>query len=243
MAGRLTTGGRKKLNLFSEKDMRPSYVIRIATEGQKTEYMYFKNCFENKSSVLVLDILPAKDNKSDPASVLHRLLDSVNPDSEPVGEKSSPKTRRADEYWLVVDVDQFKKLPSIIQKAHDMGIKTAVSNLCFEIWLLMYSTSTLHADLLKELDTDVADDLVQKLKKYDKNYQKGQLNETRYVKHKRAITNAKKLDTNKSAEIPDRPGTQVYKLVEVILDRLQRPLGNRVPASRLPTDVRRADTD
>lgn len=43
-----------------------------------------------------------------------------------------------DEYWCVVDVDEHLSLGEAMQLARQHGIRVAVSNPCFEVWLLMH---------------------------------------------------------------------------------------------------------
>jgi hypothetical protein len=42
-----------------------------------------------------------------------------------------------DEIWCVIDVDQFN-LPDAIAVASNRGVRLAISNPCFEIWLLLH---------------------------------------------------------------------------------------------------------
>lgn len=43
-----------------------------------------------------------------------------------------------DEIWCVVDVDDHPNLNSAIAEARDAGIEIAVSNPCFELWLVLH---------------------------------------------------------------------------------------------------------
>jgi RloB-like protein len=43
-----------------------------------------------------------------------------------------------DEVWCVFDVDEHPNLPEALQQANDNGLKLAVSNPCFELWILLH---------------------------------------------------------------------------------------------------------
>ncbi|MGH3517464.1 MAG: RloB family protein [Haloechinothrix sp.] len=54
-------------------------------------------------------------------------------------EHASVLDRRGefDDVWCVVDVDEYD-LTLALKVAHDMGVKLAISNPCFEYWLLLH---------------------------------------------------------------------------------------------------------
>ncbi|MGR6997917.1 RloB domain-containing protein [Yinghuangia aomiensis] len=43
-----------------------------------------------------------------------------------------------DEVWCVVDVDEFKDISAAVGKAAGAGIEIAISNPCFELWLILH---------------------------------------------------------------------------------------------------------
>ncbi|MGW7294286.1 RloB family protein [Streptomyces xiamenensis] len=45
-----------------------------------------------------------------------------------------------DQVWCVFDVDDYLDIPQAVKKARDLGIELAVSNPCFELWLLLHHT-------------------------------------------------------------------------------------------------------
>jgi hypothetical protein len=69
-----------------------------------------------------------------------------------------------DEVWCVVDVDQFD-VGSAVTEARKLGVRLAVSNPCFELWLLLH-----HADCRAHCSgySDVAARLGRHVPGYDK---------------------------------------------------------------------------
>lgn len=70
-----------------------------------------------------------------------------------------------DEVWCVFDVDEFQDLPSALSLAETAGIEVAVSNPCFELWLILhFGTHTAYAGTYREL----LPHLTRHLPRYDK---------------------------------------------------------------------------
>jgi hypothetical protein len=66
---------------------------------------------------------------------------------------------RYDHVWCVFDVDEHPHIPDAKQQARDNGIELAISNPCFELWLLLHfqdqrsciDRSALHHECVKHL--------------------------------------------------------------------------------------------
>ncbi|OKI65003.1 RloB [Streptomyces sp. MJM1172] len=57
-----------------------------------------------------------------------------------------------DEVWCVFDVDQFPDVDEAVTQARRAGIKVAVSNPCFEVWLLLhFADHRVHVETYKKL--------------------------------------------------------------------------------------------
>lgn len=50
----------------------------------------------------------------------------------------SDQYRAYDEVWCVIDVDEHPRLAEAKQQARDNGIELAISNPCFELWILLH---------------------------------------------------------------------------------------------------------
>jgi hypothetical protein len=112
--------------------------------------------------------------------------------------------------WCVFDVDDHPHISDARQMAADNGIELAISNPCFELWLLLHfrdGPGMQHRDKIKEL-------LVHFVPGYDKNVKFSAFSDG----YQQAVTRAKRLDN--SAESDDdvgrNPTTGVYLLTEII---------------------------
>ncbi len=111
-----------------------------------------------------------------------------------------------DEYWAVFDVDEFD-VKSAIALAREKGIQLAISNPCFEYWLLLH-----FCEINSHLENYKA--TVGKLKKHLQGYDKDSLRFSDYSSNvELAIQRAKKRDGQQ--EPPGvNPNTGVWRVVQ-----------------------------
>ena len=111
-----------------EKDTN---IIFIGIEGgshQSREAKYF-DIFNEKDIRLQFKVIPCKNNRSSPIDVFKHLKKQI--EKEPLHDD--------DEVWVVIDVDRYHEhLPEVAKLCHDVGYNLAVSNPCFEYWLLLH---------------------------------------------------------------------------------------------------------
>ena len=106
--------------------------IIIAAEGNKTEPAYFNYLNKKRGSELFLPI--ERGHRPAPPSVLEDLIEYLKLNNSDLDE--------TDEYWIVSDVNTWTK--SQQQKVTDWCEECpeknflAVSNPCFEIWLILH---------------------------------------------------------------------------------------------------------
>lgn len=115
-----------------------------------------------------------------------------------------------DEFWCVFDADVAKeKLPRAIERALRNGIKLAISNPCFELWLLLH---------FEERPRGGTRDLKRKMKGLIPDYDSRADFSSIYDCVADAVFRAKKLDAEaKRAGKPGRNSTTgVYRLIETI---------------------------
>jgi hypothetical protein len=112
---------------------RPS--ILIVCEGEKTEYHYFRD-FRSKEHARLLEI-DIVHSDSDPLSVVNFALQRKT-EADERAVRMHDDNERIDEIWCVVDVDDHAGLDRAIQAASNDGIKLAISNPCFELWVLLH---------------------------------------------------------------------------------------------------------
>ena len=187
------------------KPFRDASIILVASEGEKTEKQYFEFSFFRHRKV-VIETIPSKDGKSAPNWVLENLKDAV--------KKRSLSHKQQDHLWVVIDRDEWKPedlLELKNQRCESLPINIALSNPCFELWLLLH-----HAALPEKPLSCQNDALVNELRTILGEYNKSNLKEEHYIHGlDHAIAEAKKT-TYESSGFPSNPGTDVYKLVELI---------------------------
>jgi hypothetical protein len=110
---------------------RDTSIIFIGIEGgseESREAKYF-DIFNEKDIKLQFKVIPCKDNRSSPIHVFNHLKKEIQ--KEPLNDD--------DEIWVVIDVDRYQEhLPEVARLCVDSGYNLAVSNPCFEYWLLLH---------------------------------------------------------------------------------------------------------
>lgn len=186
--------------------VRDTSLIIIATEGQKTEPLYFSMEAFKKNRRTQIIIIPSDDKGSSPRSVLKRLHEYA--EEHQFGE--------GDQFWLVIDKDRWKveMLREIIGMCDESNYRVALSNPCFELWLLLHFRKVEELDLTENMGSNDIKEIFNPLLNerseadYDSTY-------ARWVPQ--ALAEAPKLDTYPDAPFPVCPGTRVYRLVEELL--------------------------
>lgn len=106
----------------------PRYILRVLTEGERTEPDYLF-VWVRRNAGVHLDIA---DRGMTPDALVRRAKEHL---------KGQPRRRAArdfDEIWCVFDTDEHENLPQAIEEARRSGVKVAVSNPCFELWLVLH---------------------------------------------------------------------------------------------------------
>ncbi len=187
--------------------VRDARIFVIAVEGEKTEEQYF-SLFEN-SRVHVEVLSAGSGSLSAPKHVLERL----------VRFEEQYDLGPEDERWFVADVDRQRGqfLDEVTQIARDSGYHLAISNPCFELWLL------LHFREADPADTECRS-VVESLRQHTGGHNKARINLKYYtpVTIREAIDRARTLDGGQENRWPSSPGTHVFKVAEKLL-QLQLP--------------------
>lgn len=189
-------------------------VLHIFCEGSKTEPNYIEHykdlfCRNKKASIVV-----EKTEKTTPVQLVETAIQL----------KNSPMVGKNDKFWVVYDRESpVKYSEKFHQEARDKaaanGIHIALSNVCFEVWLLLHFQPTCAAcNTCAEL-TGRKD-----FKSYFDKYEKGA--ECTYTPEAimAARANAAKLNertikaADKSWNVPSmwNPYTDVHKLLDAI---------------------------
>ena len=109
----------------------PRRVIRVLTEGSVTERGYLK-ILERENPQVKIDLA---ESGMVPLSLVERARQYMEQNRR---AKRRTRTPDFDEIWCVFDVDDHPYVRRAQQEAKDSGIRTVVSNPCFELWLLLH---------------------------------------------------------------------------------------------------------
>jgi hypothetical protein len=113
---------------------RPRKTLVIFCEGERTEPLY-------------LEALKKQPNVKDASSVdlrvatEHGMPDVLVSAAIKAREKAADEEDEIDEFWCAFDVEwptNHPRLREAVQQATENGIKLAISNPCFEIWLILH---------------------------------------------------------------------------------------------------------
>jgi hypothetical protein len=117
-----------------------------------------------------------------------------------------------DEVWCVVDLDEFD-LTAAEATAASAGVRLAVSNPCFELWLLLhFDDCTSHVD--------GAGDAARRLRRHLPAYDKSELDFADFSAGvPAAVSRARALDAGET--VGPNPSTGVWKLVQGIVEEEQ----------------------
>lgn len=200
--------------------VRNPKLIIIATEGTKTEPRYFDAlAIFYASSKIHVRVLDRLESASDPQRVLNQLREF----------RREYRLHPTDELWLVIDVDRWttQMLSDVTSQAGQLFASLAVSNPCFEVWLL------LHHRALSDYDQSVLDEFQQNNKDGTSRSRlereliaivgelnKANLNTDNYIPYiDKAIQNAELADTSPDERWPQEVGTHVYRLAKHIVEK------------------------
>lgn len=197
----------------------------LSYEGTVSEKKYFNDFRGSKyfNDSGLIEIVPLKKEENtgtDPLSVKNLLKKA----------KSNYRFNKTDEFWLIIDRDHWETMHKInfdklvIDCKKENNFFLAMSNPCFEIWLIMHLK-----DITDYNEQEISKLLENKSESRKKNHIDvvlGDLQGRGYNKKpnpdiflpliKTAIERAKKLDNEKES-YPKKIGSHVYKLIEKLL--------------------------
>jgi len=199
---------RKKRPLDrSTNIVRDANLIVIASEDKYAVRQYFEFF---RSTKIQFKILETDDGRSAPQHVMARLDEYMK----------EFDFGADDEFWLVCDCDHWissghiKNLVRVIQECGQKGIQVALSNPCFELWLLLHFADFPKNDKLTRAQVEKR--IRDAVGAYDKTkvYNLPIDNDLVKLAVKRSANNQPA-----SSEIPDRPQTSVHCIIQHLLDR------------------------
>lgn len=107
--------------------------ILILCEGAKTEPNYFngiKHDLKIRHKLSAVDIEVYQPNSYNPDGLVNEAIDKKH--------KANFRRNPYDAIWLVFDRDFHPHIAKVYQKARKNKIHIAISNICFEVWILMH---------------------------------------------------------------------------------------------------------
>jgi hypothetical protein len=187
--------------------LEPRPRILVLCEGVVTEFEYFDGLRrEERNRLVEVEI----DYEGGAPKTLVERAAARKKSSEEEARRARDENLNYDEVWCVFDVDEHPKLPDARQQARDNGIKLAVSNPCFELWLLLH---------FREQNAHIERHAAAKLlRNYVRDYQKHISFEALRDGYSEAVQRAKQLDRRHldARTKGGNPSTNVYLLTERI---------------------------
>jgi hypothetical protein len=185
----------------------PRKRILVFCEGTVTEPQYFDDFRREEHNALV-DVIIDSDGGS-PKTLVERAA-AQKKQAEKEAKRFADENLKYDEVWCVYDVDQHPKLADAYQQARDNGIELAISNPCFELWLLLH-----FADQNAHIERNKAARL---LRTHIPGYAKRAAFDNLRQGYENAVKRAKilKQRCESSGNEGCNPSTEVYRLTEHI---------------------------
>ena len=218
---------RNRNSLIRERReaFRDARLIVIASEGKDTERIYFKALAKEYTNPRVhAHILKRSEDEKNNSSPEH-VLEQLNE------YKCQYELEADDELWLVTDKDHWTEamLSRVATECmQDVSMHMALSNPCFELWLLLHlvdvSSLTPEEQLLwmeKRRKSKSSNPYLKVLLRQ----KMGSYHESAYdvltlIEHVEvAIERARLLDKNPADRWPQTLGTRVYLLAESVMNR------------------------
>lgn len=185
-----------------------STVIRVLTEGEVTEREYL--------SLICRDSVKLQFGKSRSTPI--QLVEQAKRDRS-ADQGSRTVNRSFDEIWCIFDRDDHHRFDEATRAAATAGIPVAVSNPCFELWLILHvREQTAH------ISTSIAQTLAEQLNLVDgKNLATVNLDMLRssYPEARRRALELDKMHKGNGSPQGSNPSSGVWR----IADRLHSPSG------------------
>lgn len=196
-----------------EGKYKPKTIIRIVTEGEKTEPIYFRSLIRKLRITTTKVIVTPSEYGSDPLSVVNFALDVRERNKQDNRLSGEPKY---DYIFCVFDKDDHTNYFDAFKKGIDNNLFIIRSVPCFEIWLLLHY-------FYSAKPYDNREELYRALRSHIPSYEKG-MDTLEYVwdKHVDAMKNADMLYIEQSKlydltrEHPN-PLTEIHQIISIII--------------------------
>ncbi len=203
--------GRRGGSLRRQVGLRsPKRTFLVFCEGEKTEPAYLKALKREPAARDVASVDIRVDEGTSGAVPLTLVEAAAKARARSLGQDGE-----VDEVWCVFDVEWPRNHPNLkraVALARESGVRVAVSNPCFELWLALHFD-----DQTAWLDTDAATRLCRTL---DGTAGKGLDGEAYMLRRADAARRARALDERhrrNGTEFPrDNPSSGMYRFLEAI---------------------------
>ncbi len=179
--------------------------ILIVCEGTRTEPSYFNELRHTDRIPIDLEISPG----GVPKTLVQRAVE-LKTAAEKEAKTRKDENLLYDHVWCVFDIDEHLAVPDAKQQARDNDIELAISNPCFELWILLH-----FQDQRAHIDRAVVQ---RECAKYLPDYEKKVPFAKLHPNYDEAVQRALDLDAwqqTRGAE-GSNPSTGVHKLTERI---------------------------
>lgn len=198
----------------------------LSYEGTESEKKYFEDLrhsdiFNDSGKIETIPLKRSKNEGSNPLSVKSLLSQA----------KKTYNFKSTDEFWLIIDQDDWQTkhkidIPALIAECkEEKNFYVAMSNPCFEMWLVLHLTTLDHFSVDEQnqllenkkisLKKNHIDEVLAKCIDNGRGYNKSPDPRIFIPKVYVAIENAKSIAGNE--EYPSKLGSDVYKLVEKLI--------------------------
>lgn len=187
--------------------------MHVATEGEVTEPRYLASLGSSRVRVLAH---PTAAGRSSPRRVLERL------------ELKKQELRRlrqlqdGDEFWLMFDRDRWEAhdVREVCSSARRQGFQLAISNPCFELYLLLHFADPPFDDPHWSERVAACKSVREALEELIREHCGRRFPPGNELTARRddAIRRAESMDTDRERDFPSRPGSRVYRLVRRVVD-------------------------
>ena len=186
---------------------RDANLVVIASEDRYAVRQYF-DFFE--STRMQFRVLETQDGKSAPEHVLNRI-DAYLEEFEIGG---------GDMFWVVCDCDHWiepnhiQNLTRVLQECRQKNIQVALSNPCFDLWLLLHFADFPAEDIL------TCDEVADRLRAAAGGYDKTKVYNLPIDDEKVATAVKRAADKHPfPVEIPTQPQTAVHVIIQSLIDK------------------------
>ena len=185
----------------SQRDSRT--IIRVLAEGEVTEREYI-NILEQTYRNVRIELYRG-DTGLSAVTLVQRAREY---------KQRNKRNQDFDEIWIIFDVDDLadSTINQVIQEARDSGIKTAISNPCLELWLVLH-----YKDQNRYIERREVQKEARKLGIMDGKHIVPAAGQILIQKYHKAKTRAKWLEDKHKQDGSkqwENPSSQVWKFVE-----------------------------